>query len=160
MVTFPDAGGDWRLPHTLWHPDFGFSGRVDRPFAADVFAFFGEVAPHGGGTLVIARSHHLVGAFVDGRSAEQLSDYTATRDSFMASHPWLKELKTDDGDPDRNARFMDLDTDIGGVSVRVVELTGQPGDIVITHPWVFHCRSPNVNDVPRLMRTKGIYRRA
>lgn len=123
MVTFPDAGGDWRLPHTLWHPDFGFSGRVDRPFAADVFAFFGEVAPHGGGTLVIARSHDLVGAFVDGRSAEQLSDYTATRDSFMASHPWLKELKTDDGDPDRNARFMDLDTDIGGVSVRVVELT-------------------------------------
>jgi ectoine hydroxylase-related dioxygenase (phytanoyl-CoA dioxygenase family) len=47
---------------------------------------------------------------------------------------------------------------IDGVPVQVVELTGSPGDVVVTHLHVFHARSPNTDNVPRLMLGKEIRR--
>jgi hypothetical protein len=44
------------------------------------------------------------------------------------------------------------------VPVQVVELTGSPGDVVVTHLHVFHARSPNSGSVPRLMPGKEICR--
>jgi hypothetical protein len=43
--------------------------------------------------------------------------------------------------------------------VRVAELTGQPGDVVLTHPWVLHSWSYNTGSYPRMMLTKNLYRR-
>lgn len=48
--------------------------------------------------------------------------------------------------------------EIDGVPVQVVELTGSPGDVVVTHLHVFHTRSPNTSTVPRLMLGKEIRR--
>jgi hypothetical protein len=45
-----------------------------------------------------------------------------------------------------------------GVPVQVVELTGPPGDVVITHLHVFHARSPDTGTVPRLMPAKEVRR--
>jgi hypothetical protein len=55
--------------------------------------------------------------------------------------------------------FMDRDHDVGGITMRVTELTGQPGDVVLTHPWVLHCHAPNTGGYPRMMMTKNLYRR-
>jgi hypothetical protein len=44
------------------------------------------------------------------------------------------------------------------VPVQVVELTGSPDDVVVTHLHVFHARSPNTGTVPRLMLGKEIRR--
>lgn len=38
----------------------------------------------------------------------------------------------------------------------VVELTGEPGDVVFMHPWLFHAPAPNRSDAPRLMVTGGL----
>jgi hypothetical protein len=54
---------------------------------------------------------------------------------------------------------MDRDHDAGGIPVRVAELTGQPGDVVLTHPWVLHSWSCNTGSSPRMMLTKNLYRR-
>jgi ectoine hydroxylase-related dioxygenase (phytanoyl-CoA dioxygenase family) len=43
--------------------------------------------------------------------------------------------------------------DVGG---HVVELTGQPGDVVFLHPHVLHAAAPNDGDGPRLMVTGGL----
>jgi len=48
--------------------------------------------------------------------------------------------------------------EIDGMPVQVVELTGSPGDVVITHQHVFHARSPNISTDPRLMLGKEIRR--
>ena len=66
--------------------------------------------------------------------------------------------RTDDADPDRAARFMGSEHDADGIGVRVVELTGRPGDVVITHPWTLHHAAPNRASYPRLMRSKAIHR--
>ncbi len=49
---------------------------------------------------------------------------------------------------------------VGGTAVRVMELTGRPGDVVLTHPWVLHCAAPNTGTHPRMMLTKNLYRRS
>ena len=46
--------------------------------------------------------------------------------------------------------------EIGGVPVRVVELSGAPGDIVLAHPWMLHCSSPNCGSQPRFMAVQRI----
>ncbi len=49
---------------------------------------------------------------------------------------------------------------MNGVPVEVRELTGKPGDVVVTHLHVYHAASPNVGTVPRQMLGKTIYRTA
>jgi hypothetical protein len=46
---------------------------------------------------------------------------------------------------------------VEGVSVRVEELCGEPGDVVIIHPWLLHSPSPNLSDRPRLQLAKDIF---
>ena len=156
LVTMPQ-GGEWRVPHKLWHSDFGYEFAPGDLFAVKYWAFFGDVDPGGGGTPQIAGSHHLQARYISGRTD---LEYKRTRDTFLKSHPWLRALTSADDGPaaERNARFMAADTDVDGVPARVVELTGVPGDVYLTHPWVMHTIAPNVSTRPRLMRTGGIYR--
>lgn len=51
---------------------------------------------------------------------------------------------------------MDEPEVIDGVTVRVVELTGEPGDVVFMHPHLFHAPAPNRAEEPRLMVTGGL----
>ena len=40
---------------------------------------------------------------------------------------------------DRIAAFMDTETTVDGVPIRVAELTGEPGNMVFCHPVMVHC---------------------
>jgi hypothetical protein len=42
--------------------------------------------------------------------------------------------------------------EIDGIRLRVVELHGEPGDMVLCHPAIVHCASPNCGTWPRFMR--------
>lgn len=54
--------------------------------------------------------------------------------ALLLSHDdWFRSLSRGEHDPDQAAWFMD-DQLVGGAAVRVVELTGRPGDLVLTHP--------------------------
>ncbi len=90
-VVFPalDAG-PWRLPTTPWHLDFPFDMQVDRVGGLKVVVLLDEVAPDGGATLVVARSHHAIARFV--RTAADCSDHSGTQKAFLKSAPWLRQL--------------------------------------------------------------------
>ena len=51
---------------------------------------------------------------------------------------------------------MAADHELGGVPVRVVELTGRAGDIVIGHPWLLHAPAPNCGTTPRFMTVQRV----
>jgi hypothetical protein len=157
MITFPERDATWTLPSRLWHIDWSYTNAPEPLFGVKVFAFFGDVPPRGGGTLVVTGSHRVVEQFVAATPPEERDDYRACRLRFMRHDPWFGALgRSDDPDPYRTARFMDDDHDIDGVRVRVVELTGRAGDIVVTHPWVLHHAAPNTGSYPRLMRGRNI----
>ena len=155
LVTLPNAS-KWRVPHRLWHADFGYEARPGPLFALKYWALLDDVAPGGGGTPQIQGSHLITDRYLR-EQCDEGTDFKWVHDGIMRSHPWLKALATEDDDPRRNARFMDS-ADIDGLPAQVVELTGRAGDVYITHPWVLHTTAVNAGSRPRIMQTKAVYR--
>jgi ectoine hydroxylase-related dioxygenase (phytanoyl-CoA dioxygenase family) len=155
LVTMPNTTA-WRVPHKIWHSDFEATAPCDELFAVKVWALFDDVEAGGGGTPQLLGSHRLFARYL---TTTDDHDYKAAKFGFLRSHPWLRSLTQDVGDPDRNERFMAADTAVDGVALRVVECTGRAGDVYLTHPWVFHSIAANAQRRPRLMRSFAVRRR-
>lgn len=83
--------------------------------------------------------------------------FKGINNQFVRSHPWLTELTgVTSNSADRLRDLMNQETIIDGVPVRVVELTGEPDDVVLCHGAIYHARSFNYSDTPRFMRTQGV----
>jgi hypothetical protein len=155
LVTFPEPGA-WDVPARQWHWDNPCELHLDRPKALFIVGFIGSVAPRGGGTLILSGSPRLL-IQQEGRipAGQRHGSITADRDRFHRSDPWLMTLTGQAASPaDRIAAFMDTETTVDGVPLRVVELTGEPGDMVFCHPLLVHCAAPNRGTWPRFMRIK------
>jgi hypothetical protein len=152
LVTMPNAL-EWRVPDRIWHSDFQPTLATDRLPVVKLWALFDDIDPGGGGTPQLAGSHRAFARWV-AQSGER--DYKRAKFGFLESHPWLRMLTRDDGDPDRNRRLLDDGVEVDGVELRVMECTGRAGDVYVTHPWVFHSIAPNARARPRLMRSVGV----
>jgi hypothetical protein len=121
-----------------------------------VVSFIGSVEARGGGTLILSGSPRLLIEQERELPASQRRGSIATlRERFRRSHPWLMALTGQAPSPDdRIGAFMDRESVVDGVPVRVVELTGEPGDMVFCHPVMVHCVAPNRGARPRFMRIK------
>jgi hypothetical protein len=91
-------------------------------------AYLAPVTAGGGGTVVLAGSHRLV-------------------ERYLLANPT---------DPGRSATVRDAVLAAGSWPHGVVELTGEPGDLVFLHPHLFHAPAPNHASSPRLMATGGL----
>lgn len=159
MVTFPDRSpGQWTLPTTGWHFDFDLHRNATSLGGLFVFTFFSAVEPHGGGTLIVEGSHRLLRRFHGELSAAERQDqHRQLRKRFLRYDAWLNALTgTGSGPEDRIGYFMRETREVLGVPVRVVELTGQPGDAILCHPLILHVTAPNRLETPRFMRTQRI----
>ena len=150
LISFPQPGLEWTVPASPWHTDFPLGLPADRIEALLVFSFIGDVPPRGGGTPVIVGGHHLVRAFVEARPEQALEKMKVSRRNFLDSDPWLRALASRTDDSDRIQRFMQTDHEIGGNRVRVAELTGEAGDVIVAHPWLVHVLAPNCGERPRM----------
>jgi len=158
LVTFPSTG-DWTVPTRIWHLDYPYWFPSDAVWGANLFLFVADLAPRGGGTLVVKSSHRVIARFVASIEGLATKKQKFLRQKFDAHHEWFWDL-THDASGDRIARFMAADADVDGIGVRVVELTGQAGGAVLCHPWMVHASSPNCLSQPRLMRVCRVHRRA
>ena len=150
LLTFP-GDGPWKLPARGWHFDFMPTATEQRP--VQYFAFLNAVRPGGGGTLALAGSHRLVAPYLSSGEAFRMGRVRTA----LATHPWLRELWEpgggDNGGSDRIQRYMNDGTVLDGVPLRVVELTGDPGDVILMHCDTFHAAAPNRLAEPRMMLT-------
>ena len=156
LVTFPEPGA-WDVPTRHWHWDNPCELHLDHPRALFVVSFIGSVAPRSGGTLILSGSPRLLIQQERRMPANQRSGLGAMPwDRFHRSHPWLMALTGQTPSPaDRIGAFMDGETLVEDVPLRVVELTGDPGDMVFCHPAMVHCVNPNRGTRPRFMRIKA-----
>jgi hypothetical protein len=145
LITFP-MPGRWDVPRS-WHIDFPASMPLS---AVRMFAYLTSIRPGGGGTVIIAGSHQLA------ERRPGISSRDLRRDLAERS-PWFRDLWRPVGE-DRVRRFMVEGDEVDGVHVRVVELTGEPGDVVLWHPALLHAGAPNCLDEPRFMLTHTVYR--
>ena len=157
LFSVPDhATAPWNVP-TGWHWDCDPFKILNGKEGVFIFSFLSQVKPCGGGTLIVDGSPELVLRHHRGLSPGG-GTHKAFRESFFKTHPWLVDLHSNTGSPEsRIHRLMHQTTDIDGIAVRVVELTGEPGDAVLCHPAILHVASQNLAEVPRFMRAKRIW---
>jgi hypothetical protein len=155
ILVTPPGPGPWVLPDG-WHMDCGFEQATWPVFAVKLFAFIGEVGPGGGGTMLLPGSHRLVDRY---RSTFETppAGGKANWHPFLRRHPPLGDLLRGAAQPEGGRSMVGRRYDIEGVPVEVAELTGSPGDVVITHLHVFHSISPNTAAVPRQMLAKAVF---
>lgn len=153
LVTFPTpAPGLSRPP---WHLDVGGAERLDPLPILRVFTFLEPARPRGGGTLYVAGSHRL--AMEVERSCGQPVRSAQVCDRLQAEHSWFASLLAT---PTAELRpLIGVEARVGPCSVRLEEMTGDPGDLVIMHPAVLHAPAHNGLDRPRMMLTEWIPRR-
>jgi len=153
LFSLPEPG-PWILPDG-WHMDCGFDNATWPVPGVKLFAFAGDVGPQGGGTMVLSGTHRLVDRYRQTLAVPVGAGKEHWR-AFMHHHPWLARLLDGADLPDHGRPLVGAATEIDGVPVRAVELTGSPGDVVLTHLHVFHARSPDTGAAPRLMLGKEI----
>ena len=146
LMTAPGHGvmgpvTEWTVPHRVWHTD---APRVTLPGVPGIImlAFLDTVLPGGGGTLFVAGSHRLLDA--PGRELRSKAFRKA-----LKRKPYFEVLLGAAG-PERT-RFLEENHRVDGVDVRLVELTGNAGDVVLADARLLHAPSPNVRPTPRLM---------
>lgn len=155
LVTFPN--GVWDVPHAVWHLDYPGTGSIEAPPAIRVFTFLEAVTPRGGGTLYIAGSHRVVADLVQSIGPGAIMRSADVKAVLAVGDPWLAGLFKPDGG-DRVQRFMIEEGWARGLPVRVEEMTGEPGDLIVMHPFVLHTVAPNELDAPRMMLVQSLNR--
>lgn len=157
LVTFPAPSPEWDVPHCHWHLDFPARGQPRPLPGIRILAFLAPVAPRGGGTLVLSGSHLLVERLVSSGGAGH-GHSIGVRRTLAREDPWLRDLWSGHRDDDRVRRFMVEGHAIDGATLRVLELTGAPGDLFLMHPWAFHAPAPNCGPTPRMMISHSVFR--
>jgi len=79
------------------------------------------------------------------------------RERLRAEHPWFARLLAA---PTADLRgLIDTEAQAGVRLVRLEEMTGDPGDLIVMHPAILHGAAHNALDRPRMMLTEWILRR-
>lgn len=158
LVSFPPTGDAWAPETALWHTDFAYDVPAEPLAGVLAFSFISAVKPKAGGTGVMTGSHRLVRAFVERQRPEVLRKMKTARTALMRSEPWLHALSSMEPDPDWLTQVSGTEHVLYGITLRVEELVGEPGDIVVAHPWLLHSPAPNRGSQPRFMRVQRIHR--
>lgn len=157
LVTFP-SGGAWDVPHAVWHLDYPGTGSTAAPPAIRVFTFLEPVRRRGGGTPYVAGSHRVVADLVAKAAPPGATMRSAdVRAVLGVAEPWFAALFKPGGG-DRVQRFMTEAGQARGLPVCVKEMTGEPGDLIVMHPFVLHTVAPNELDTPRMMLVQSLNR--
>jgi hypothetical protein len=154
LFNFPTPG-PWRLPSAIWHLDYPTQPCETRLGAIRTFTLLEPVRARGGGTLFVAGSHKVAMAMAaEGGKKVRSADMRAR---LKGAHPWFALLwAKDDGQRDS---VLFHGAEARGVHVRVAEMTGEPGDVLVMHPNMLHGLSKNVLDRPRMALVQSLMRR-
>ena len=144
LLSLPEAR-TWAVPDSLWHVDLPrLENRGVSP-GVQMFACLDTVRPMGGGTVVVAGSHRVL-------DKEPWIGPSMKHAKRLRKLPYFRELMSKD-DKDRG-HFLSESCRVGDVTLQVVELHGEPGDVFLVDMRVLHTGAPNASRVPRIMLTQ------
>jgi hypothetical protein len=160
-LTFPTPDRPWNVPTLHWHldrvgaapPRPADAADRDWPACVRVFACLQDVEPGGAGTVYVAGSHRAVNHVVaEMRETRERIPSAAIVKRLKGESSWIADLcSRGEETPGRVERFMDDGTTFRQTPLRVAEMTGQRGDVILWHPNLLHTFSPaNARSTPRM----------
>jgi hypothetical protein len=154
FLAFPSVH-PWNVPGRGWHVDANYLSALSPPAGVRTHALLGDVAPRGGGTLILSGSHRLVHKhFTDNPPPRGARGADCRK--LLLSHPYIRDLHAESDAISRAARFMDCAEEHEGIPLQVVENTGMAGDVILLHPLVLHVATSNNGRAPRFLLSGGI----
>jgi hypothetical protein len=147
LLYTPPGAGTWTVPHAIWHLDYPRLGEQDGP-GVQMFTFLDTVTEANGGTLLISGSHRLL------NDEGVLSSKETKR--RLKRHAFFRNL-LDKHYPERDLLRSQV-ANIDGTELKLVELTGKPGDVYLTDLRLLHSLGANTCKRPRLMMTQRFLR--
>lgn len=158
LMTMPEPTPEpWEVVRRGWHFDNDPRAYQSGVTELMLFTVYSPVEAQGGGTLVLAGSHHLAQAYV--RSlAEGWDKPNDTLDAFGKWCPYLAQLQGLQPREAPESFQVGVLSEVEGTQVFVAELTGEPGDAILCHPALWHATSRNASDRPRIMRRTNVRR--
>jgi ectoine hydroxylase-related dioxygenase (phytanoyl-CoA dioxygenase family) len=157
LVAFPESRERWDVPHQTWHLDYPASRSLQGVFLVRLFICLAKLSAGGGGTVFVQGSHRLVEELPRMEGVERVCSADA-RKALIRTCPWVKELCSRDMSDGRVQRFMDRNEAFDGVELRVIEMTGEPGDVLLTHPLLLHAPAKNCASAPRIVLSSTVHR--
>jgi hypothetical protein len=154
ILTFPTPD-PWELPHRFWHIDLAVASPPEPLRTVVVLTLLAEVAARGGGTVAVAGSSRLVRRLRESGEIGGGGHSIDVRKKLRRLDPWFHLLWEGEGE-ERERRLRD-GTTVRDVALRVVEITGTAGDVVVMHPWTLHSISPNESALPRLALSSHVH---
>jgi len=157
LVVFPESREPWTVPHQGWHLDFPATRSLQGLFAVRIFTCLAKLPPGGGGTLFVAGSHRLVDGLPSKENVKRLKSADA-RKALIRSCPWVEAVCSADGTVERVRRFTERGEVFDDAELRVVQMTAEPGDVWLTHPYLLHAGAKNCSPGPRIVLSSSVYR--
>jgi hypothetical protein len=160
LLTMPGGSPEeWNIPSEGWHVDNDPSCYLERVDELMLFTFYSSVQPRGGGTLILSGSPELIERFLAEEEGSTAPGSPRWLDRLSNWHPRLAELMGKEALRRGTVEeWMEGGVAVHGVSLRVVELTGEPGEAVLCHPGMLHTGSRNCGSSLRIMRRTNVRR--
>ena len=107
--------------------------------------------------MIVEGSHRLLRHFASSLPPDEgPSDHQSVRRRFLRHDPWLRALTGAAASPSDRTDFFMREREASSGSLRVVEMTGEPGDVILCHPLMLHVAAQNAGAIPRFMRSQRI----
>ncbi len=148
----PVAGaGSWTVPHSAWHVDEPTAAGQERSWGLLAFALLDDVERGGGATVAITGSQRRLLRLAGEIAPVGLLTTELAMAVLSDREPWFAALFAAGGDAEERRRFfMDREYVSDSIPLRVVELTGAAGDVVLMDPRCLHTVSANRSGRARL----------
>ena len=158
LVTHKVSEAPWDVPADGWHVDDWPGPNGEEPARGDGVH---RACPAATVRRRDADARRLVPtpadrSHVDGRQAPASgrAQRTGSAIPMACGAVGSRSGQGDGADVDRRRRYMDEGAVLDGVPVRVVEVTGEPGDAFVMRADTFHTLAPNSRDESRMMLIK------
>jgi hypothetical protein len=158
LVAFPESTEQWDLPFGSWHLDFPASTSAEGLFVVRLFTCLLPLCHGGGATLFVAGSHLLVEDLIPKDTKRRLRS-ADIRKALIRNYSWIRALCSPYEGAYRIGRFMDSSSRVKRAELHVIEMTGEPGDLFLVHPFLLHAHSTNCANTPRMVLSSFVYRK-
>jgi len=146
LPNLPASIDPWCVPHRHWHMDEPTSARSPHPRTLGAFVFLDRVVAGGGTTVAMTGSPRRLQALAADLAPDRALTLEESTAGLARVEPWVDRLLQPGPDPDsRRRRFMTDGCRSANIPLRVVELTGEPGDVVLMDLRCLHAPSANAS---------------